>query len=87
LEDLRRHVVKFVNSEDGRTTKLDVSTCTSGVEVLERVLKKFGKGNTGMSSFGADNDSESDRLEVDGWGVFVQSEGSEGMWNPSLRCR
>ncbi|BEJ13857.1 hypothetical protein CspHIS471_0310310 [Cutaneotrichosporon sp. HIS471] len=77
LEDLRRHVVKFVNSEDGRTTKLDVSTCTSGVEVLERVLKKFGKGNTGMSSFGADNDNENDRLEVDGWGVFIQSGVSE----------
>ncbi|KLT39908.1 hypothetical protein CC85DRAFT_339519 [Cutaneotrichosporon oleaginosum] len=77
LEDLRRHVVKFVNSEDGRTTKLDVSTCASGVEVLERVLKKFGKGNTGMSSFGPDNDNDSDRLEVDGWGVFIQSEGSE----------
>lgn len=77
LEDLRRHVVKFVNSEDGRTTKLDVSTCTSGVEVLERVLKKFGKGNTGMTSFGADIDNESGRLEVDGWGVFIQSDGPE----------
>lgn len=75
LEDLRRHVVKFVNFEDGRTSKVDVSTCTSGVEVLERVLKKFGKWNTGMGTFGTDNDSENDRLEVDGWGVFIQSEG------------
>lgn len=77
LEDLRRHVVKFVNFEDGRTSKVDVSTCTSGVEVLERVLKKFGKWNTGMGTFGADNDSENDRLEVDGWGVFIQAEGAE----------
>lgn len=77
LEDLRRHVVKFVNFEDGRTSKVDVSSCTSGVEVLERVLKKFGKWNTGMGTFGTDSDAENDRLEVDGWGVFIQSEGAE----------
>jgi mitogen-activated protein kinase kinase kinase len=69
LEDLRRQLVKFVNFEDGTSKTVNVSSCTSGVEVLERVLKKFGKWNTGSISTD-ESEGEGERLEVDGWGVY-----------------
>lgn len=71
LEEVRRQVVKFINSEDGTTRTVNVSSCTSGVEVLERVLKKFGKWNTGNVSSEGESDEEGERLEVDGWGVYT----------------
>lgn len=71
LEDLRRQLVKFINSEDGTTRTVNVSSCSSGVEVLERVLKKFGKWNTGNVSTDGESDEEGERLEVDGWGVYT----------------
>jgi mitogen-activated protein kinase kinase kinase len=39
--------------------------------VLERVLKKFGKWNTGNVSSEGESDEEGERLEVDGWGVYT----------------
>ena len=75
LEDIRRQVVKFTNIEDRTTRTVNVSACSSGVEVLERVLKKFGKWNTGTSvSTDEESDEEGDRLEVDGWGVYAESD-------------
>ena len=75
LEDIRRQVVKFINKEDGTTRTVNVASCSSGVEVLERVLKKFGKWNTGTSvSTDGDSDEDGDRLEVDGWGVYAESD-------------
>jgi mitogen-activated protein kinase kinase kinase len=41
------------------------------VEVLERVLKKFGKWNTGNVNTDGESDEEGERLEVDGWGVYT----------------
>ena len=81
LEHLLRQVIKFVNSEDGTTKTVNVSSCTSGVEVLETVLRKFGKWNTGsLTNLNGDVDGDNDRLEVDGWGVYVKGEhGEEGM--------
>lgn len=78
LEDLWRHLVKFVNSEDGTSRTVNVSNCTSGLAVLDLVLKKFGKGG---SNWNPDSESgDSDRLEWDGWGVFTRKEnGEEGM--------
>ena len=75
LEDIRRQVVKFINHEDGSTRTVNVSECTSGVEVLERVLKKFGKWHT-MNNHSTDgeSDDEGDRLEVDGWGIYAESD-------------
>lgn len=75
LEDIRRQVVKFTNVEDRTTRTVNVSSCSSGVEVLERVLKKFGKWNTG-TNVGTDgeSDDEGHRLEVDGWGVYAESD-------------
>lgn len=67
--------MKFINSEDGTTRTVNVSSCTSGVEVLERVLKKFGKWGTGATvSTDTESDEDGDRLEVDGWGVYEEPE-------------
>jgi mitogen-activated protein kinase kinase kinase len=67
--------VRFINIEDGTTRTVNVAACTSGVEVLERVLKKFGKWNTGTSvSTDGESDEDGDRLEVDGWGVYAESD-------------
>lgn len=85
LEDLWRHLVKFVNSEDGTSRTVNVSNCTSGLAVLDLVLKKFGKGG---SNWNPDSDSgDSDRLEWDGWGVFTRKEsGEEGESLLCLQC-
>lgn len=77
LEDLRKQLVKFINSEDGTTRTVNVSSCSSGVEVLERVLKKFGKWNTGAVSTDTESDEDGDTLEVDGWGVYADAEDGE----------
>ena len=75
IDDIRRQVVKFINKEDGTSRTVNVASCTSGVEVLERVLKKFGKWNTTNSiSTDGESDEDGDRLEVDGWGVYAESE-------------
>jgi mitogen-activated protein kinase kinase kinase len=71
LEDLRRQLVKFVNAEDGTMKTVNVSSCVSGVEVLERVLKKFNKCHTGNVSTDTESDEDGERLEVDGWGVYT----------------
>lgn len=73
LEDIRRQVVRFINKEDGTTRTVNVASCSSGVEVLERVLKKFGKWGIGMST-DTESDEDGDRLEVDGWGVYADND-------------
>jgi mitogen-activated protein kinase kinase kinase len=50
---------------------VNVSSCVSGVEVLERVLKKFNKWHTGNVSTDTESDEDGERLEVDGWGVYT----------------
>ncbi|WVQ84003.1 hypothetical protein IAT38_006148 [Cryptococcus sp. DSM 104549] len=79
LDLLRRQIVRFLNAEDGTIRTVNVSGVNSGVEVLELALKKFGKGTTGARHV---HDSESDedgegRLEVDGWGVYAESDPDE----------
>ncbi|KAL1408409.1 ATP binding [Vanrija albida] len=50
----------------------------SGVEALEMVLRKFNKKKEGtVLNFSADDDGDSDTLEVDGWGVYVRSDKGE----------
>ncbi len=86
LEDIRRQVVRFLNKEDGTTRTVNVASCVSGVEVLERVLKKFGKWGIGMST-DTESDEDGDRLEVAGWGVYAESnpdpEGESVMRSPA----
>ena len=75
LEDIRRQVVKFTNYEDMSTRTVNVSACTSGVEVLERVLKKFARWHLlDHSKIDEESDDEGDRLEIDGWGLYAESD-------------
>ncbi|PPQ86844.1 hypothetical protein CVT25_012563 [Psilocybe cyanescens] len=71
LDDLRRKIVKFVLPDEGLSFTIDVASCTGGVEVLEKVLRKFGKGS--LRSDGNMDISQTDEggLMVDGWGVFM----------------
>lgn len=77
LEDLRRKLVKFYLPGE-LTYTIDVDTCAGGVEILEKVLRKFGKGGRG---FGGDADTdgmdhvttEDGGLSVDGWGVYLEN--------------
>jgi mitogen-activated protein kinase kinase kinase len=74
LDDLRRKLVKFLLPDEGLSFTIDVDTCAGGIEVLEKVLKKFGKGG----SRSADSEGSLDHvhtdeggLSVDGWGVYL----------------
>ncbi|KAG6874181.1 hypothetical protein C0995_003727 [Termitomyces sp. Mi166 len=72
LETLRRKLVKFLLPDEGLTSTIDTATCAGGVEVLERVLKKFGKG--GSRSTDSDDDYlpiEDGGLSIDGWAVYL----------------
>ncbi|KAG5727994.1 Protein kinase byr2 [Termitomyces sp. T112] len=72
LETLRRKLVKFVLPDEGLTSTIDAATCAGGVEVLEKVLKKFGKG--GLRSTDSDSDYlpiEDGGLSIDGWAVYL----------------
>ncbi|KIY30726.1 STE/STE11 protein kinase [Cryptococcus gattii E566] len=83
LDDLRRQLIKFVNADDGTTRTVNVMEVTSGAEVLERALKKFGKTGSGRASF-LDEDIYGDGkhegfLCIDGWGVFAENLSGEEM--------
>ena len=73
LVDLRRKLVKFMLGDEGHSATINVEDCVGGVEVLEKVLKKFGKlGAKNTESEGADRVGTSDGgLSVDGWSVFL----------------
>ena len=78
LDDLRRKLVKFVLPDEGLSFTIDVASCNGGVEVLEKVLKKFGKGS--LRSDGNMDVSQTDEggLTVDGWGVFMDMGQEDG---------
>ena len=71
--------MKFVLPDEGLSFTIDVATCTGGVEVLEKVLKKFDKGS--LRSDGNLDVSQTDEggLTVDGWGVFMESDIGSGV--------
>jgi len=72
LETLRRKLVKFVLPDEGLSSTIDVATCAGGVEILEKVLKKFGKGGPRGSDEVADYiQLEEGGLSIDGWGVHL----------------
>lgn len=77
MDDLRRQLVKFVNAEDGTTRTVNVMKTTSGVEVLERALRKFGKTGTGRALLLDDESHNGGKHEgplcIDGWGVFAEN--------------
>lgn len=78
LDDLKRKLIKFINAEDGHSRTVDLANCKGGVEVMEKVLRKFGKWNGG--GVGSENESDDDGggLCVDGWGVFLEGYSGEG---------
>ncbi|KIL69785.1 hypothetical protein M378DRAFT_157021 [Amanita muscaria Koide BX008] len=74
LGDLRWKLVKFICPDEESSFTIDVTPCANGIEVLEKVLKKFGK-----SSRNPDLDSRTDTqangggLTIDGWGVYLET--------------
>lgn len=93
LVDLRRKLVKFMLGDEGHSVTINVEDCVGGVEVLEKVLKKFGKlGPKNTELEGADRVGTSDGgLSVDGWSVFLDwgNEASPGAFlrvQPVFAC-
>ncbi|KAG6907349.1 hypothetical protein DXG01_009233 [Tephrocybe rancida] len=79
LEYLRRKLVKFMLPDEGLSSTIDVATCAGGVEILEKVLKKFGKGasrNTDMES--EYSQTEDGGLNIDGWAVYLGQDHKSG---------
>jgi mitogen-activated protein kinase kinase kinase len=74
-EDIRRKCVKFILADDGHSRVVNVEDIPRGAEVLEHVLRKFGKfGGIGFPSMDPDDLDSTDPdegLVVDGWGVFL----------------
>ncbi|RDB21078.1 Protein kinase byr2 [Hypsizygus marmoreus] len=85
LETLRRKLVKFILPEEGLSSTMDVATCAGGVEVLERVLKKFGKGGSRSTDADANGEyaqTEDGGLSIDGWGVYLGMGQEDGPGTP-----
>ncbi|KAF8163339.1 hypothetical protein B0H34DRAFT_672360 [Crassisporium funariophilum] len=82
LDDLRRKLVKFVLPDEGLSFTIDVATCNGGVEVLERVLRKFGKGSVRGDGNADISQTDEGGLTVDGWGVFMDMGQDDGPGQP-----
>ncbi|KIJ68913.1 hypothetical protein HYDPIDRAFT_23789 [Hydnomerulius pinastri MD-312] len=75
LDDLRRKLVKFILPDEGRSCVVDVADCAGGIEVMEKVLRKFDKVAARRNdSTGLMNRVETDDggLSVDGWCVYLE---------------
>jgi mitogen-activated protein kinase kinase kinase len=79
LSDLRRKLVKFILPDEGLSFTIDVATCNGGVEVLERVLKKFDKGSLRSDDNLDVSQTDDGGLTVDGWGVFMEMDIGSGV--------
>lgn len=75
-EDIRRKCVKFILADDGHSRVVNVEDLPRGSDILEFVLRKFGKsGGIGFPSMDPDDLDSTDPdegLVVDGWGVFLE---------------
>ncbi|CAE6433499.1 unnamed protein product [Rhizoctonia solani] len=90
--DLLRSLIKIHLYDSGQPTTavnssvVNVSSCHSGIEIIERALKKFNKQNPGKTSLDADDDrtgeTENGGLIVDGWGLFPGSPQNEPTGGP-----
>jgi mitogen-activated protein kinase kinase kinase len=79
LDALRRKLVKFMLPAEGLASTIDVATCAGGVEVLEKVLKKFGKsGSRSVDTDGGYVHMEEGGLNIDGWGVYMGMGNEDG---------
>jgi len=77
LDDLRKRLVKFIVPDEGLSFTIDVASCTGGVEVMEKVLKKFVKNNYRADTSDV-SQTEDGGLSVDGWGVFPDVSQGDG---------
>ena len=93
LDDLRRKLVKFILPDEGRSCVVDVADCAGGIEVMEKVLRKFDKVAARRKDDAPNimNRIETDDggLSVDGWCAYLESEDQcdNGMYrlsSPSL---
>ncbi|KAF9218247.1 hypothetical protein BS17DRAFT_791876, partial [Gyrodon lividus] len=85
LDDLRRKLVKFILPEEGRSCVVDVADCAGGIEVMEKVLRKFDKVAARRND--ATNlmnrvETDDGGLSVDGWCVYLEWEGQQHDGNP-----
>jgi mitogen-activated protein kinase kinase kinase len=74
LDDVRRKLVKFYLADEGHSCTINVADCAGGVEVLERALKKFGKGGQRSADSGDGFDhvlTDEGGLVVDGWALYL----------------
>ena len=76
--------MKFVLPDEGLSFTIDVATCNGGVEVLERVLKKFDKGCLRGDGNLDVSQTDDGGLTVDGWGVFMEMDIGSGTSFSSL---
>ncbi|EJD02304.1 Pkinase-domain-containing protein [Fomitiporia mediterranea MF3/22] len=83
LDDLRRRLVRFRLAGDGHSAMVNVADCTDGVEMLERVLRKFGKlSGSGHVDVTTEADSDEGGLCIDGWSVYLDWVEGEGPAKP-----
>jgi mitogen-activated protein kinase kinase kinase len=70
--------------EEGLSFTVDIGSCVGGIKVLEKVLKKFGKGSTRSPGDGGPDVRETEKggLSVDGWGVFLDLDQEDGPGEP-----
>ncbi|KAK2466884.1 hypothetical protein APHAL10511_001142 [Amanita phalloides] len=72
LGDLRWKLVKFILPDEESSFTIDVTSCANGIEVLEKVLKKFGKGSRHPDGRAEHLQTEGG-LTIDGWGVYLET--------------
>ncbi|KAF8625807.1 hypothetical protein AX15_005194 [Amanita polypyramis BW_CC] len=74
LGDLRWKLVKFILPDEEGSFTIDVTSCANGIEVLEKVLKKLGKGSRNTDTDGhAEYIQGEGGLTIDGWGVYLET--------------
>lgn len=74
LEELKRLCVKFILADDGHSRVVNVGDCEGGVEVIERVLRKMGKYQSGPLFA---SETETGGLLVGGWAIYLDGPGRE----------
>ncbi|KAH7926308.1 Pkinase-domain-containing protein [Leucogyrophana mollusca] len=72
---VNRKLVKFVLPDEGRSCIVDVADCAGGIEVMEKVMKKFDKvasRRNDSSNIMNRVDTDDGGLSVDGWSVYLE---------------
>ncbi|KAI0703621.1 hypothetical protein BC835DRAFT_1262731 [Cytidiella melzeri] len=70
LDDINRKVIKFSLPDGGKSSKISVTDCVSGAEILMRALKKLRSVDDGPSRIPL-VETVNGALSVDGYGVFT----------------